>query len=198
MRIQGHNLEIAVITGPMGAGKTTELLRWRTMMNEDASPVYSYHPDANVPTPGTLKTHDGIEVECILTNNLLSIESKSNEALWINEGSLFSFDALTWYKWRQSLKCSRMIVAALNYDASFKTMGTYWYWNQVATSITELRGVCNTVRTNDTFKMSGCTWLSTITAYVGSGKPGFGSLSDGNYIGVCQTCYRAFPRPDGD
>ena len=190
-------MNVFLITGPMGAGKTTEMLSTRERFYQPVTPVYSFHPDANELTPGVLRTHDGMEVDCIYANRLSLIPNNIHSHIWINEGSLFPFDAIEWHQWKKDNVAIDVIVAALNFDASFKTMGSYAHWNSVASCVIELRGFCNTQRTNDIFLRDGCSRLSTVTAYLGEGTPGFGSLSDGHYIGVCQTCYHALRNKHG-
>ena len=175
--------EITLITGPMFAGKTTELLRQLNVHKNAGQKclLIKHASDTRYSARGEVTTHDGISAEAtIICKSLTNMSDKdmaqcrASQVIGIDEGQFF--DDLV--EFCDTLACGKkLIVAGLcttHERANFKPVADLFPFSE---KIIRLRAICK-----------DCSKPADYTFRTGKIEASYvGGLDD--YKALCRSCY---------
>lgn len=195
--------QITLHVGPMGSGKTTSLLK----LSDDGL-VIKYHPNISFPKETIIECHGKdahVKRNGFVCNSLTNPESfdffakkyecMNNRLINIDEAGFFP-DVVE-FIWKMSNRYSLVSfsLAALDLNSQYNPMPNINKLKKIASTIIQHKGVCSTMLNDERFDYAAlqhdCEQHSVVTAYLGDKTPGYGSLSDGQYAGVCDSCWTA-------
>jgi thymidine kinase len=176
-------MSIEVITGPMFAGKTTELLQRAQRYRYIGSSMLIIKPaiDSRYGAD-VMMTHSGIKEHDIVTATLLKdIEEHVSkyEVLLIDEGQFFDDLVKCVVHWRNDLR-KIVIVACLDMTSDltpFRDMGNLF---AMADKITKLKSVCLSCKKDASFSKCLVNKSSDSDILIGGA---------GTYVANCLDCY---------
>jgi thymidine kinase len=197
---------ITLHTGPMGSGKSTALIAARMPFGHD---LWAAQAAINGRDGAAIRSHDGMYLTADVVSELGvwlaarivgSDEEHLRHVTTRGAASVRRADAIgdrpvlvlidegQWHgaaEWRRVLALAtcrpwRIEVAALDWSAAGRRMGSYEAIEAIADQVVAHAGVC-----------VDCEAPSTLTRWDGAGPPGVGSIGPGAYRPVCAAHWRA-------
>jgi thymidine kinase len=185
-------MSIELIIGPMFSGKTSELQRrikrFHYGNNNKKTIILKWEGDNRSESENTLKTHDGMEIECFrVSEKLLDGKGNVNKEILekvkcvyiigIDEGHFFE-NLIGFCEIMVNKHNKKVIVAAL--DSNFKREPFKDVCNLIpkCEEVTKLKAVCNICSKDASFSFK----ISESEKIIDVG-------SEEKYIPLCRTCY---------
>ena len=130
-------MSITLILGPMGSGKSAQLLIYAKREELAKKKVlYISHPDSG----STVKSRNGNSKDCV---GFLTEDTDAFQAIIIDEGQFFdNGDELVNYAEKQANKGKKIFIAALDADFKRENFGNIHKIFPKAETIKKLKAVC--------------------------------------------------------
>ena len=136
-----NSSELHLIIGPMFSGKTTELLRIANRLKSINTNilVVNYIEDKRYSSTN-MSTHNLIEIECLFTENLLTLEYSKYDIICINEGQFFN-DLIIFCK-KALNENKKIYICGLDGDINQNKFGQLLDLIPICDTVTKLNAFC--------------------------------------------------------